>query len=213
MDFGDFQPCCLHLRNPESVECPGPDRYTVCAGFGVSPKRASQRPESPGHHTPFTQLPQPPAATKKPSRPASNHPCLRTPPPPQFRPPHARGQPYKPNPYRSTHTKAPRRDCQPSRGKHTTWLDLTRCNRLPRWPHSTPNDSGHRTVHTTPRPADLPPHPSTRRPRIQPHPPSSVKTSLVPTTYTTSMEKPSIPENSRKSPMESVQTSLFQRFV
>ena len=129
----------------------GPGWHTVCAGFGASPKRALQRPALQSNTPSSARLIQAPSTAKRASRPASGHLCSRTPPHhPQFRPARGRGRPDSPKPSVPSAPRHSRRDCQPSRGKHTAWPDLTRCSRLPKWLHNTLNGSGHRSVHTPP---------------------------------------------------------------
>lgn len=171
MDFGGFQPLCLHLHIPDLVQYPGPDRYTVCAGFGASPKRASQRPEPSHHHTPSARWPQPPAATKKPSHPASDQPCLQTPPPPQFRPPHGRGRLDNPKPSVPPTPRHLAATANPAAASTQPGRTLLVAAVSPDG-HTAPSTAV-AIAPSTPHPAltYLPTHPSTRQSRIQPHQP------------------------------------------
>ena len=85
--LGGSQPLCRHLPIPDSVQAPGPDRHTVCSGFGASPKQASQRPETSPTHTIHPITPGTCGRQEAiPSSPGSSPPRNSPKPRPRFRP-------------------------------------------------------------------------------------------------------------------------------
>ena len=211
MEFGGSQPLCLHLHTPDSVHYPGPCWYTVCADFGASPKRASQRLEPPPAHIIYPV--DPGTCGRQESCPFSpSQPCLRTPPTPGSDQPMTAANRTIPNPRFHPHQGTPPRLPTQPRQVHSLVepyslqpsLQVAAQHPQRQWPSYRP--------HPTPPPPISPLTRAHSRHEYSPISPSAVKTPQVPTTHTTSMEKPSIPENSRESPMESIQTSLFQRF-
>ena len=191
--FGGSQPLCIRLHISESVQHPGPDRYTVCAGFGALSKRCNDL--NPQRYTSFTRLTQAPAAAKRASRPATDHHRLRTPhtptpgsdrlvaaadwtvPIPMFQP-HQDTPPRLPTQPRQAHSLVGSCSLQSSPRMAAQRTQL-------QWPSYRPH------------PAPPPPIPDLTRARdrheYKPDNPSSMKTSEVPTMDTTSTEKPSIP--------------------
>ncbi len=209
----------LEVLNPSVSTSTSLSRFSTQNRIGTPCMPTSGHPPSeyrnaPNPHITYTFCPVAPSTCGRqesfPS--ASDHPCLRTPPPPRFRPTRGHGQQYSPNPQVPPTPRHPAATANLAAASTQPGRTLFVAAVSPggRTAHSTAVAI---TVHTPLRLHRSPPPTQTHdSPKYSPDTPSSMKTFEVPTTHTTSMEKPSIPENSRKSLMESVQTSLFQWF-
>ncbi len=194
MNFGGSQPLCPHLHIPESVQFQG-RVGTPCVSASELPlgeHRNNPNPHNTHHHLPgcprclrpLRGLPVQPRIT-----PASE---LPTPPPPVQTDPWPRPT-VQSQALGSTRTKAPRLNCQPSRGKHTAWVGPYPLQTHPQmaaqrtqrqWPSYRP--------HPTPPPLISSLARARSKHEYRAISPSSVKTSQISTTYIISMEQQSI---------------------